>query len=121
MRFLILLKGDIPDGEAWRRPDTAVAAAMARYEEDMVRAGVLLEEEGLHPSASGVRIRVSRRGRTVVAGPFPGAQDQIAGFYLIEVASREEAIAWAARCPVDAGFRDGEETEIEVRQVFDAP
>jgi hypothetical protein len=91
---------------------------MGAFNEEMVNAGVLLGGEGLHPSGRGARVHFSGGERTVVDGPFPETKDLIAGFWLIEVASKDEAIAWAKRAPDPMG--EGQAAEIEVRQVFEA-
>ena len=115
MRFMLLLKGDPPPGAT---PDEQLIGAMVKFNEEMVNAGVLLAAEGLHSSASGARVgyRKGQAGRTVVDGPFTEAKELIAGFWLWEVKSKEEAIEWVKRCP---NPMDGE-SEIEIRQVFEA-
>jgi hypothetical protein len=112
MRFMMLVKADA-DSEAGVLPSKELLAAMGRYNEDLVKAGVLLAGEGLHPSSKGARISFFGDKRTVTDGPFTEAKELIAGFWLIQVRSKEEAIEWASRVP----FADG---EIEVRQVFEA-
>jgi hypothetical protein len=99
---------------------------MRDFEEELRRAGVLLAREGLHPSWTGTRIMVNAAGRRrVLDGPFSESKETIAGFYLIEVKSREEAIEWASRCPVDLAIKlfggPDSEAELEVRQVGDLP
>jgi hypothetical protein len=89
---------------------------MGKYNEELVRAGVMLAGEGLHPSAKGARVKFSGAEREVVAGPFPDSKDLIAGFWIWNVASMDEAIAWAKRCPNPTG----EEGEFEIRRVFEA-
>jgi len=113
---MLLLKGDPPPGAT---PDEQLIGAMVKFNEEMVNAGVLLAAEGLHSSASGARVgyRKGQAGRTVVDGPFTESKELIAGFMLIEVKSREEAIEWAKRCPVEYGTPEGEEAVIEIRQV----
>jgi hypothetical protein len=103
------------DSEAGVMPREELFAAMGRYNEELVKAGVLLAGEGLHPSSRGARVRFSGQQRSVVDGPFP-EQELIAGFWLIQVTSKEEAIEWARRCP---NPMDGE-CEIEIRQVLEA-
>jgi hypothetical protein len=117
MRFMMLLKAD-RNTEAGVLPSRELLAAMGRYNEEMAEAGVLLGGEGLQASSKGARIRFSAGTRTVVDGPFGGTGDLIAGFWLIEVPSKAEAIAWARRCPDPLG--EGTEAEIEIRQVFEA-
>ena len=128
MRFMLLLKGDPPadavPGNGELTPEQAatfqkVGEAMAKYSDELVKAGVLLAAEGLHPSAKGARVRVKDGRRTVVDGPFAEAKELVAGFYLIQVKDAAEAIEWAKRCPVDIALQPGQEAEVEVRQVFD--
>ena len=113
MRFMIIVKASA-DSEAGRMPSTGLLEAMGRYNEELVNAGVMLAGEGLHPSANGVRIRFSGKNRTVIDGPFAATRELIAGFWLIQVKSRDEAIEWVKRAPM----LDGD--EIEIRQVFEA-
>lgn len=115
MRFMIIVKATA-DSEAGKMPGEKLLADMGKYNEELARAGVLLAGEGLHPSAKGARVRFSGSSRTVVDGPFPETKDLIAGFWLIDVASKEEAIAWVKRCP---NPMEGD-SEIEIRQVFEA-
>jgi len=115
MRFMILLKGD-KNTEAGVPPSRALLAEMGKYNEELVKAGVLLAAEGLQPSAKGARVKFSGKQRTVLDGPFTEAKELIAGFWLIEVKSREEAIEWVKRCPNPL---EGD-AEIEIRQVFEA-
>ncbi|HEV2734889.1 MAG TPA: YciI family protein [Longimicrobiaceae bacterium] len=112
MRFMIMVKANA-DSEAGVLPSTEQLEEMGRYNEELVRAGVLLAGEGLHPTSSGARVRFSGSERTVVDGPFAGTEELLAGFWLIQVRSREEAIEWVRRIP----FREG---EVEIRQVFEA-
>jgi hypothetical protein len=100
------------DSEAGVMPSTELLTAMGKFNEEMVKAGVMLAGEGLHPSSNGVRIKYSGNNRTVTNGPFAGADDLVAGFWLIQVKSRDEAIEWMKRAPFDGG------SEIEIRQVF---
>ncbi len=113
MRFMVIVKAD-SNSEAGVMPSTELLTAMGKFNEEMVKAGVMLAGEGLHPSSKGTRIRYSGRERTVTQGPFGGARDLVAGFWLIQVKSRDEAIEWMKRAPFDGG------SEIEIRQVFDA-
>jgi hypothetical protein len=115
MRFMLLLKAD-ENTEAGVMPSEELLAEMGRYNEEMVKAGVLLAGEGLQPSSKGARVKFSGDSRTVVDGPFTEAKELIAGYWLIQVKSREEAIEWVKRCPNPL---DGE-AEIEIRQVFEA-
>jgi hypothetical protein len=112
MRFMMLVKAN-KDSEAGVLPSKELVAAMGKFNEEMVKAGVLLGGEGLHPSSKGARIKFSREKRTVTNGPFPETKELLAGFWMIQVKSREEAMDWASRVP----FADGE--EIEIRQVFE--
>jgi len=114
MRFMVLIKAD-QRSEAGEMPDETLLAAMGEYNEQLARAGILLAGEGLHPSSKGARVRFSGNRRTVIEGPFAPAGELIAGFWLWQVRSREEAIEWVKRCPNPMGI----ETEIELRQVFE--
>lgn len=113
MRFIVLVKAD-KNSEAGVLPSKELVAAMGTFNEEMVKAGVMLAGEGLHPSSKGARIKFSGANRLVTDGPFPETKQLIAGFWLIQVKSKEEAIRWASRAP----FGDG--VEIEVRQVVEA-
>ena len=115
MRFMVLVKANA-DSEAGVMPSPELLTAMGKYNEELVKAGVLLAGEGLHPSAKGVRVRFSGAQRAVVDGPFPHPRELVAGFWLIQVRSREEAIEWVKRVP----FSGESEAEIEIRQVFEA-
>ena len=114
MRFMIIVKAT-RDSEAGMMPPESLFAAMATYHEELQKAGALLDASGLHPSAKGWRVRYSGGKRTVVDGPFTEAKELIAGYTLIQVKSREEAMEWARRFPNPA-LEDG---EIEVRQLFE--
>lgn len=115
MRFMILRKADC-NTEAGALRDEALLTAMGRYDEELVKAGVLLAAEGLQPSSKGARVRFSGDERTVIDGPFPETPQLLAGFWLIQVKSKAEAIEWVKRCPNPP---EGE-AEIEIRQVFEA-
>src|SRR5213595_2620733 len=115
MRFMIMVKAT-KDSEAGVMPDEKLLADMGKYNEELVKAGVLLAAEGLHPSSKGARVRFSGEKRTVIDGPFAETKELIAGFWLIQVKSKEEAIEWVKRIPNPTG----EESEIEIRQVFEA-
>jgi hypothetical protein len=117
MRFMMMIKAD-KNTEAGVLPSRELVAAMGEFNEEMVKAGVLLAADGLHASSKGARITFSRGRRTVTDGPFTEAKDLIAGFWLIQVSSKEEAIEWARRCPDPMG--EGMEAEIEIRRVFEA-
>ena len=116
MRFMMMVKAN-KDSEAGIMPKEELLAAMAKYNEELVKAGVLLDATGLQPSSKGARIKFSGGKRTVVDGPFTETKELIAGYWLIQVKSREEAIEWAKRAP--APFGEGEEGEIEIRQLFE--
>jgi hypothetical protein len=113
MRFMILVKGD-KESEAGVLPDEKTLAEMGKFNEELVKAGVMLAGEGLHPSSKGARVRFSGGKRTVIDGPFAEAKELVAGFWLWQVKSKEEAIEWLKRAPFDGG------TEVEIRQVFEA-
>ena len=115
MRFMMIVKAS-KDSEAGKMPSEELLAAMGRYNEELAQAGALLAGEGLHPSSRGARVRFSGDRRTVVEGPFAPAEDLIAGFWLIQANSIEEAIGWAKRCP---NPMEGD-SDIEIRQVFEA-
>jgi hypothetical protein len=116
MRFMIIVKAT-KDSEAGMMPEEKLIAAMATYHEDLARAGVLLDASGLQPSAKGWRIKYAGQKRTVSDGPFTESKELIAGYTLIQVKSREEALEWTRRFPNPAV--DGEAGEIEVRQLFE--
>ena len=113
MRFMVIVKAD-KNSEAGVMPSTELLTAMGKFNEEMVKSGVMLAGEGLHPSSKGARIKYSGKERTVTKGPFGGTGDLVSGFWLIQVKSRDEAIEWMKRAPFDGG------SEIEIRQVFDA-
>jgi hypothetical protein len=113
MRFMVIVKAS-KDSEAGVMPSTELLTAMGKFNEAMAKAGVMLAGEGLHPSSKGTRIKYSGRDRTVTQGPFGATGELVAGFWLIQVKSRDEAIEWMKRAPFDGG------AEIEIRQVFDA-
>ncbi len=117
MRFMMLLKAD-KNTEAGALPSKELIVAMGKYNEEMAQTGVLLAGEGLHASSKGARVRFSGAKRTVIDGPFTDAKELIAGFWMIQVKSKEEAIEWAKRCP--DGPTGGAAGEIEIRQVFEA-
>jgi hypothetical protein len=112
MRFMMLVKAT-PESEAGVLPSSELLAAMGKYNDELIRAGVMLAGEGLQSSSKGARVTFSGDQRTVTDGPFTEAKELIAGYWLIQVKSREEALQWASRVP----FEDG---EIEIRQVFEA-
>jgi hypothetical protein len=114
MRCMILVKAD-KTSEAGVLPDQKILTEMGKYNEELAAAGVLLAGEGLHPSSKGARVRFSGSTRTVIDGPFAETKELIAGFWLWQVKSMEEAIEWVKRCPMPHDT----ETEIEIRQVFE--
>src|SRR6202030_1948648 len=116
MRFMMLFKAS-KDSEAGMMPDESLIAAMTKYNEEMAKAGILLDLAGLQPSSKGARIKFSDGRPTVVDGPFTGTKELIAGYWLIQVKSKEEAIDWAKRAPPPHG--EGAEGEIELRQLFE--
>jgi hypothetical protein len=116
MRFMLLLKGS-EDSEAGVLPTKDRINELAKYHDALVKAGILLAADALHASFTGARVTFAGEKRTVTDGPFPRARDLVAGFWMIQAKSKEEAIEWAKRCP---NLRDGKEAEIEVRQMFDA-
>lgn len=115
MKFMVIVKAS-KDSEAGVMPGEKLLAEMGKYNEELVNAGIMLAGEGLHPSSKGARVRFSGTKRTVIDGPFPETKELVAGFWLWKVNSREEAIEWLKRCPNP----HEEETEVEIRQVFDA-
>jgi hypothetical protein len=115
MRFMIIVKAT-KDSEAGVMPSEQLLAEMGRYNEALAQAGVLLAGEGLHPTSKGARVKFSGNQRTVIDGPFAETKELIAGFWLWQVQSLQEAIDWVKRCPNPGG----EESEIEIRQVFEA-
>jgi hypothetical protein len=115
MRFMIVVKAD-KNSEAGIMPSKELLAEMGKYNEELARAGVLLAGEGLHPTSKGARVKFSGAQRTVIDGPFAETKELIAGFWLWQVKSKEEAIEWVKRCPMPHNT----ETEIEIRQVFEA-
>jgi hypothetical protein len=115
MKVMVLVKAS-KDSEAGVLPSTELLTEMGKYNEELARAGVLLAGEGLHASSKGGRVKFSGKDRVVTHGPFTGAKELIAGFWLWQVSSLEEAIAWVKRCPNP----HNDESEIEIRQVFTA-
>lgn len=112
MRFMVIVKAN-KDSEAGKMPSNDLLAAMGKYNEELVKAGVMLAGEGLQPSAKGARVRFSGKQRTVIDGPFPETDQLVAGFWLWQTKSKQDAIDWLKRAPFD------EDTEIELRQVFE--
>ena len=116
MRFMMIVKAN-KDSEAGKMPSEELLTAMGKYNEELMKAGVLVDLSGLQPSSKGARIRFSGGKQTVIDGPFAETKELIAGYWIIKVKSREEAIAWAKRVP--APFGEGQDAEIEVRQFFE--
>ncbi|MFT3859639.1 MAG: YciI family protein [Aquabacterium sp.] len=116
MRFMIIVRAT-PQSEAGEMPSEALLASMATYHEELARAGVLLEGSGLQPSSKGWRVRYEGKQRTVIDGPFAETKELIAGYTLIQVRTREEALAWTQRFPKP--FEGDAPCEIEVRQMFE--
>ena len=115
MRFMVIIKANARS-EAGEMPSERLLLEMGKYNEELVRAGVMLAGEGLHPSSRGARVRFTGSKRTVIDGPFSETKELIAGFWLIQTKTREEAIEWVKRIPNP----DGEDSEVELRQVFEA-
>ena len=113
MRFMIIVKAD-KDSEAGVLPNEKLLTEMGKFNEELVKAGVMLAGEGLHPSSKGARVKFSGDKRTVIDGPFADSKELIAGFWLWQVKSKQEAIEWLKRAPFDGG------AEVEIRQVFEA-
>ena len=116
MRFMILVKAN-KDSEAGVLPSAELLSEMGKFNEELIKAGVMLAGEGLQASSKGARVRFSGDKRTVIDGPFSETKELIAGFWIWQVKSKEEAIEWVKRIPNPTGT--GEETEIEIRQVFE--
>ena len=116
MRFMVIVKAT-NDSEAGVLPDKKLLADMGKYNEELAKAGVMLAGEGLHPSSGGVRVKFSGNKRTVIDGPFAETKELVAGFWLIQAKSKEEAIEWVKRAPNPS---PGTEAEVEIRQVFEA-
>ena len=113
MRFMVIVKAN-EDSEAGVMPTTEMLAEMGKYNEELVKAGVMLNGDGLHPSSKGVRVRFDGDKRTVTDGPFPETKELIAGFWIWQCDSLADAIEWLKKAPFDGG------TELEIRQIFDA-
>src|SRR5262249_50352993 len=112
MRFMVLVPGS-PESEAGEMPSTEMLAAMTKYNEELAKSGVMLAGEGLHPTSKGAKVRFNGSERTVIDGPFTEAKEIVAGYWVWECASRDEAIEWLKRAPFDGGV------EIELRQIFE--
>ena len=113
MRFMVIVKAD-KDSEAGVMPSTDLLTRMGNYNEELVKAGVMLAGDGLHPTSKGVRVKFDGTKRTVMDGPFAETKELIAGYWLWQVPSKEEAIEWLKRAPFDGG------AEVELRQIFEA-
>jgi len=113
MRFMVMVKAT-KDSEAGVMPEEKLLAEMGKFNEELVKAGIMLAGEGLQPSSKGARVRFSGDKRTVIDGPFAETKELVAGFWIWQVKSKEEAIEWLKRAPF-------EDTEVEIRQVFEAP
>jgi hypothetical protein len=112
MRFMVLVPGS-EESEAGEMPSMELLEAMTKYNEELVKAGVLLAADGLHPSSKGARVRFQGSERTVIDGPFTEAKELVAGYWIWECGSREEAIEWLKRAPFDGGV------EVELRPIFE--
>ena len=115
MRVMVIVKAS-KESEAGVLPDTEILTKMGKYNEQLVKAGIMLAADGLHPSKKGKRVRFSRGKRTVIDGPFAETKELIAGYWIWQVKSMEEAVEWVRRCPDPM---PGEESEIEIRPVFE--
>ena len=115
MRFMVIVKSTPESEKEGALPDPQLMAEMGKYNEELMKAGVLLALDGLHPSSKGARVKFSGKSRTVIDGPFTEAKELIAGFSILQVKSLEEAIEWVKRCPNPHAC----DTEIEIRQVFE--
>ena len=113
MKFMVIVKAD-KDSEAGVMPNKQMLTDMGKYNDELVKAGVMLAGEGLHPTSKGKRVKFSGKQRTVIDGPFAETKELIAGFWLWQVRSMEEAVEWLKRAPFDGG------TEVEIRPVFEA-
>src|SRR5258706_2520182 len=115
MRFMVIVKAS-KESEAGAMPDEELLTAMGNFNEELVKAGVMLAGEGLHPSSKGARVRFSGKDRKVIDGPFAETKELVAGFWIWKVKSKEEAIEWVKRCPNPMPG----DSEIEIRQLFEA-
>jgi len=116
MRFMVIVKAT-RESEAGEMPKEHLLKDMMKFNEELVQAGVMLAGEGLHPSSRGVRVKFSGKNRTVIDGPFAETKELIAGYWMWQVKSREEAIEWVKRCPNPFHV----DSEIEIRQIFESP
>ena len=113
MKFLVIVKAS-KDSEAGKMPSQELLTAMGKYNEELVKAGVILAGEGLHPSSKGARVRFSGKQRTVIDGPFPETKELVAGFWIWNCKSKQDAIEWLKRCPNP----HEDDCEVEIRQIF---
>jgi hypothetical protein len=120
MRFMVMVKGN-KESEEGVMPSDEMLQGMAKYNEDLVKAGVMLAGEGLHPSSKGAKVKFSGGKVTVIDGPFTEAKELVAGYWIIEVKSKAEALEWVKRCQpfIDESKRKGGEGEVEIRQIFE--
>ncbi|MCP2327286.1 hypothetical protein HDA40_005793 [Hamadaea flava] len=118
MRVMVIIKSD-ENAEAGVLPGDEVVGSMIKYNEELIKAGVMLAGEGLHPSVKGARVTFKAGKATVVDGPFAEAKELIAGFWLWQVKSMDEAVEWVKRMPASQGTSDDQVAEIEIRQVFE--
>jgi hypothetical protein len=116
MRFMVMVKAT-PNSEAGVMPSEEMFAEMGKFNEELVKAGVMLAGEGLQPSSKGARVRFSGSKRTVIDGPFAETKELVAGFWILQCKSKEECIEWIKRCP---NPMPGEDSDIEIRQIFEA-
>jgi hypothetical protein len=116
MRVMMFVKGDPEPGQL---PSEEILAAMGAYNEELQKAGVLLDLNGLHPSVDGARVRFSGGKRTVIDGPFAESKELVAGYWILQVKDMAEAIEWAKRAPFDGSEEYGGDAEIEIRQIFE--
>jgi hypothetical protein len=116
MRFMMIVKAS-QDSEAGKMPGEELLAAMGKYNEELMKAGALVELNGLHPSSKGARVKFSGGKRTLIDGPFTETKELIGGYWIIQVKSKEEAVQWALRAPAPHG--EGQDGEIELRQIFE--
>ena len=115
MRFMVIVKSTPESEKESARPDPQLIAEMGKYNEELIKAGIVLAMDGLHPSSKGARVKFSGNSRTVIDGPFTESKELIAGFWVWQVKSLEEAIEWVKRCPNPHGG----DSEIEIRQIFE--
>src|ERR1700712_904181 len=116
MRFMLLLKAT-PDSEAGKLPSAELIVAMGKFNDELIKAGVLLAGDGIQASSKGARVYLSGEKRTVVDGPFAETKELVSGYWILQLKSKEEAIEWAKRCPNPAG---GGDAQIEIRRMDDA-